>query len=97
MMRDQAIRNTHPSVRMILEERFAFDNDGNPVAIDEFLVAAEIARLQAAYDDTQYQRDRVKEYPSLSDQLDLLYWDKVNGTNNWQTAIQAVKDKYPKP
>jgi hypothetical protein len=29
--------------------------------------------------------------------VDLLYWDKVNGTNNWQTAIQAVKDKYPKP
>lgn len=39
---------------------------------------------------------RFNEYPSITDQLDMLYWDKVNGTNNWQTTIQAVKDKYPK-
>jgi hypothetical protein len=24
------------------------------------------------------------------------YWDKINGTNNWQDAINAVKNKYPK-
>lgn len=56
----------------------------------------ELDRLRTEYTSKQYQRDRAKIYPTIQDQLDLLYWDKVNGTNNWQTAIQAIKDKYPK-
>jgi len=40
--------------------------------------------------------NRAKEYPSLADQLDMQYWDKINGTNKWQQAINAVKQKYPK-
>jgi hypothetical protein len=45
----------------------------------------------------QYQRDRSKAYPTIQEQLDLLYWDKVNGTSNWEAAIEAVKTEYPKP
>ena len=60
----------------------------------------EIANLQAAEQSRlaaiPYTEKRRNEYPLIQDQLDLLYWDKVNGTNNWQTAIQAIKDKYPK-
>jgi len=59
-------------------------------------VNAEISRLQAEYDAKQYARSRASEYPSIGDQLDMLYHDKVNGTSTWQDAIQAVKDKYPK-
>lgn len=43
-----------------------------------------------------YAEKRVAEYPSIADQLDMLYWDKVNGTNNWQEAISEIKAKYPK-
>jgi len=39
---------------------------------------------------------RANNYPSLADQLDMQYWDKINGTNKWQDAINAVKAKYPK-
>jgi len=39
---------------------------------------------------------RSNNYPSLADQLDMQYWDKINGTNKWQQAINAVKQKYPK-
>ena len=60
-------------------------------------INAEIARLQAEYEAKQYQRDRAKAYPTIQEQLDLLYWDKVNGTNNWEAAIEAVKTEYPKP
>jgi hypothetical protein len=28
---------------------------------------------------------------AIGDQLDMQYWDKINGTNNWQDAINAVK------
>jgi hypothetical protein len=56
-------------------------------------VNAEIARLQADYDAKQYQRDRVKEYPSIVDQLDTLYH---GGYDSWKASIDVVKNKYPK-
>ena len=52
--------------------------------------------LKAEYDAEQYKRDRANEYPSIGDQLDMQYHDKVDGTTTWQDAVQAVKDKYPK-
>jgi len=36
-------------------------------------------------------------YPSVGDQLDMIYWDNVNGTTEWRDAITAVKDANPKP
>ena len=60
-------------------------------------VQLEVARLQAEYDANKYQRDRKPEYPSLPEQLDMQYWDAINGTTTWQDAIDAVKTKYPKP
>jgi phosphoglucomutase len=60
-------------------------------------IQAEIARLQADYEAKEYQRQRAAAYPSMAEQLDMLYWDKVNGTNNWAEAIDAVKQEYPKP
>ena len=57
---------------------------------------AEISKadIQAKINETQYQRDRV--YPSITDQLDMQYWDKVNGTTTWQDAIAKVKSDNPK-
>ncbi|PLX68628.1 MAG: hypothetical protein C0603_05605 [Denitrovibrio sp.] len=40
---------------------------------------------------------RQAEYPSLAEQLDMQYWDSVNGTTVWADTIQSIKDKYPKP
>jgi len=44
---------------------------------------------------TQYQRDR--QYPSIGDQLDMQYWDEVNGTTTWKDAVAKVKSDNPKP
>ena len=52
--------------------------------------------LQAEYEAKQYQRDRQTQYPSIADQLDMLYWDKVNGTENWLNSIESVKSRFPK-
>jgi hypothetical protein len=49
----------------------------------------------AEYEAKQYQRDRV--YPSIEEQLDMQYWDSVNGTTTWADAIAAVKAANPKP
>lgn len=40
-----------------------------------------------------YLEDRRTAYPSLADQLDMIYHDM----DGWRAAIKAVKDKYPKP
>lgn len=42
-----------------------------------------------------YAELREAAYPTLKEQLDMQYWDSVNGTSNWADAIQAVKDEYP--
>ena len=46
--------------------------------------------------EKSYVEKRQAEYPSIGDQLDLIYWDKVNGTNLWQEKIAEIKAKYPK-
>ena len=40
-----------------------------------------------------YAEKREVEYPSITDQLDDIYH---NGIDGWKTTIKAVKDKYPK-
>ena len=57
-------------------------------------IEAKMVEVQAEYDANQYQRDRV--YPSIQEQLDMQYWDKVNGTTNWEDAIAKVKADTPK-
>ena len=55
------------------------------------------SELQADFDSKQYQRDRSTSYPSIQDQLDMQYWDSVNGTTTWKDAIAKVKTDIPKP
>jgi len=69
-------------------------NGTTPIAKNTIL--AKKQELITEYNSNQYQRDRAKDYPSIQEQLDLQYWDKINGTNKWQLAINAVKQKYPK-
>lgn len=40
---------------------------------------------------------RRQAYPAIEEQLDMLYWDKINGTEIWQQTIAEVKAAYPKP
>ena len=97
-MRHKAILNLYPNVGNQVSDK-AFDDEGNPVAIDESKVAEEVKRLQAEYDALQYQRDR--QYPGLGEQFDLLFKDidsgKVSKDGGFYQAIKAVKDKHPKP
>jgi len=56
---------------------------------------------QAKADDivwaaTQYQRDRKEAYFHLN-QFELQYDDSLDGGTRWDDAIQAIKNKFPKP
>jgi hypothetical protein len=37
------------------------------------------------------------DYGPTEDQLDMQYWDKVNGTTTWKAHVADVKAKHPKP
>jgi hypothetical protein len=97
------IKKSHAIHSLVADSTVSIDAEGNvtwivpsiaPVTDEQ--INAEFARLQAEYDAKQYQRDRVAEYPSIQEQMDMQYWDAINGTTTWQDAINAVKTKYPK-
>lgn len=95
-MNHQAIYNTHPNVVSIDDSAGCFDADGNPVAITQSLVDDEAARLQAEYDSKAYARARAEAYAPIAEQLDMQYWDSVNGSRTWLDHIEAVKEAHPK-
>lgn len=53
-----------------------------------------VEELKAEKQSLEYKEKRAAEYPSIADQFDLLYHEGYDG---WKAAVQAVKDKYPKP
>jgi len=59
-------------------------------------IEAKMIEVQAEYDANQYQRDRATAYPTIQEQLDMQYWDNVNGTTTWEDAIAKVKADNPK-
>jgi len=80
----------------------SWDYDGLAQPTAEQIASYETAalQLQKDYDAKQYQRDRV--YPSIGDQLDML-WHSIDQNPalksqyfNFYEAIKAVKVKNPK-
>ena len=83
------------------------DNDINTIVwengttpISKADIEAKMVEVQADYDAKQYQRDRI--YPSIGDQLDML-WHSIDRDAelkskyfDFHQAILAVKAKHPK-
>lgn len=46
--------------------------------------------------EPDYATLRQQGYPSREEQLDMMYWDRVNGTSVWEDTIQGIKNQYPK-
>ena len=86
MRKHDAIRATYSSVVTIRGDD-AFDADGNLVTYDETAV-------QAYIDANAYKEKRANAYPSIVDQLDVMYH---GGYDAWKTAIEAVKKQFPRP
>lgn len=62
-----------------------------PIADDVIAAKQEELRLAKAH-----IAPRRSKYPSIQDQLDMMYHDQVDGTTTWKDAIQAIKDAHPK-
>ena len=74
-------------------KKITWHNGTTPIAEADIL--AKQKELQTAYDNAKYQRDRAEAYPSIGEQLDLIY-HAGQGGDAFQAAIKAVKDKHPK-
>ena len=57
----------------------------------------EAAAIEAAEIQERWLLSRQEGYASITDQLDQLYWDQINGTTVWRDAITAHKSATPKP
>lgn len=88
-MNHKAIRAIYPQAVIIDDGAGAFDKDGNKVEID-------LALVNAWVDPDAYKFARVKEYPSIGDQLDAL-WKGGDAAAEMLAKVQAVKTKYSKP
>lgn len=90
----QAILNLVPNADVsILDGEVTWNNPSIPPVTDE-QIEQEMQRIQTDYVAKEYQRKRAKAYPSIADQLDILYH---SGFDAWKLAIQAVKEEFPKP
>ncbi len=104
----EAIYKAYPNVKRVDDDDGAFDKDGNKVTLVQSNIDSARTTLNAEASTIKYKGDRTGVngtsdtiYPSIGDQLDLLYKDIVAGTvttsGGFATRIKATKDKYPKP
>lgn len=77
----------------VIEEKEGFIRkfDGKKWFYEEIILPEPEPQPEPTYQDL-----RRAEYPTIGDQLDMIYWDKVNNTNNWVDTITEIKNKYPK-
>ena len=89
-MNHKAIYALYPQTVTVDDGAGAFDANGNSVIID-------IDAVNAWVDPDQYKFDRATAYPTIQEQLDMQYWDGVNGTTIWADTVASVKSENPKP
>jgi len=96
----EAILKINPNAKVVIKGddintcEIEWHNGTTPISKAD--IEAKMVEVQAEYDANQYQRDRATAYPTIQEQLDMQYWDKVNGTTNWEDAIAKVKSDNPK-
>ena len=97
------LKNDNPTLnKMVNGELIALSSDEYSKTIDEW---ATNSYNQQQENDVQenggvsanYAEYRREAYGSIGDQLDMQYYDSVNGTTTWQDHVAAVKAKYQKP
>ena len=95
--KSEAILSLNPKSEFVLTENELKWLSSDIKKPSDSEINAEINRLQTEYEANKYQRDRADAYPSIQEQLDMQYWDAVNGTKKWQEAVAKVKTNHPKP
>ena len=85
----QAIMKAYPETAFVTDYKGAFKSDGTKIDVEQSKV--DEARVELSKLDYEWKREQ--EYPSVVDQLDLIYH---SGIDAWKAKIKETKDKYPK-
>lgn len=95
-----ALQSLRPAAQWVLRGD-SYDGlewlDSTQTQPTEAEVLAEVARLEAEWNATEYQRLRAAEYPPMSDYLDGVVKGDQAQIDKYIADCQAVKAKYPKP
>ena len=85
------IEAAKPLYKQVNNERSEFSDADYAQAVTDL--------ANSKWDDQQfgYIQARQEAYGSIADQLDMQYWDAVNGTTTWKDHIAQVKSDNPKP
>ena len=93
----EAIRKAYPNVVIIDDGTGAFDKDGNSITLVQSNIDTARTTLNTEAAAVKYKEDRAKAFASIGDQLDMQYWDAINGTTTWKDHVAKVKSDNPKP
>ena len=85
------IEAAKPLYKQVNNERLEFTDDDYDQAITD------LANSKFDQQENGYKSARQEAYGSIADQLDMQYWDAVNGTTTWKDHITQVKSDNPKP
>ena len=85
----EAVLKLNQSV-VVIRDDVAYDSN-------EQVVSYDLAAAEALVAANAYKEQRATAYPSIQEQLDMQYWDGVNGTTIWADTIASVKSENPKP
>ena len=85
------IEAAKPLYKQVNNERLEFTDDDYAQAITD------LANSKYDQQENGYKIARQEAYGSIADQLDMQYWDSVNGTTTWKDHIAQVKADNPKP
>ena len=85
------IEAAKPLYKQVNNERLEFNSADYDQAITDL--------ANSKWNDQQfgYIQARQEAYGSVAEQLDMMYWDGVNGTTVWADHIAQVKSDNPKP
>ena len=89
-----ALQELRPNAEWTMTDDVITWLDTNQTQPTQQEIDDKVAELQTKYANEMYKR--LREYPPIEEQLDMQYWDSVNGTTVWSDTIKAVKDKFPK-
>lgn len=100
----------HDAIRLICpqavtiwghDEIIVLDQDGNKIGIDLQSAQNKLEELLNQYPNNEYQQQRAAAYPSIADQLDMIWHTIDQGAtldkqSDFYKSIASIKSNFPK-
>jgi hypothetical protein len=92
-----AILSLVPKAEFVIRENIVEWINPSTAPVSDEQIAQELTRLEQQYAIDAYKRNRLAEYPPITDYIDGVVKGDQAQIDAYIAACQAVKAKYPKP